>query len=57
MENISNQVLGYIALFIGVVVGWALCWLWMSIKNKKKTKSIIDQYKKGKRIWRKNMEI
>jgi len=53
----SNEFLGYITLATGVVIGWLLCWLWMSIRNKKKTKSIIDQYKKGKRIWRKNIEI
>jgi len=35
MENISNQLLGYLALFIGVIVGWALCWLWGSVRRRR----------------------
>ena len=51
MENISNEIIGYIALFAGVVIGWLLRGLWRSIKNRM-AKSVIVEYKKGKRIWR-----
>ena len=41
MENISNELIGYIALAAGVVVGWALCWVWGRARDRRcKNKSI-----------------
>ncbi len=32
----SNELLGYIVLFAGVVIGWGLCWLWRSVRERRK---------------------
>jgi len=40
MDQISNQLLGHIALFIGVVFGWILKGLWRSIRIRMKFKKI-----------------
>ena len=36
MENMSNQLIGYIALAIGIIIGWALKGLWKSIRERRR---------------------
>ncbi len=31
-----EALLGYVILFVGVVVGWALCWLWGSVRERRR---------------------
>lgn len=42
MDKISNELLGYIALATGVVIGWFLRGLWRSIRSRRERAKLID---------------
>jgi len=50
MELISNQLIGYIALFAGVVIGWFLRGLWKSVRERRNRKPVVAEFVGGEDI-------